>query len=105
MCDQKLAEISAERLEFIEALIKGGAATERWERHTGVSTVADLRAWAENQLREVLLMRARRAGDGEPPDDKLEDYLIGKQAVLMPLLANFRQIDERRLHSKSRPDK
>ncbi len=87
--------VSAERLAFIESLIEKGSALERWERHTGVTTVADLREWAEMQLREVLTLRAQRGDKNGPPTDELEDYLVGKQAVLMPLLANFRQIDER----------
>jgi hypothetical protein len=80
----------------IEAIVHGGTALERWERHTGVTTFADLQQWAERQLREVLMMRAHReARAGTMPKDDLEDYLVGKQAVLTPLLANMRQITER----------
>lgn len=88
-------EVSAERIALIEALVTGGTALEKWERHTGVSTVADLQQWAEQQLREVLMMRTRRENDGRAAEDDLEQYLIGKQAVLMPLLANLRQVVER----------
>lgn len=88
-------EVSAERIAFVDALVTGGSALERWERHTGVSTISDLKVWGERQLREVLMMRAGREENGGPKSDDLEEYLIGKQAALMPLLANLRQVEER----------
>lgn len=89
-------EISAERLSMIDAIVNGGTVLERWERHTGVTTFDDLVTWAERQLREVLMMRTHREKRaGQMPEDELEDYLVGKQAVLTPLLANMRQIVER----------
>lgn len=89
------AQVSAERISVIDALVTGGSELERWERHTGVSTIEDLTRWAEGQLREALMLRARRDIGSGPPTDELEDYLVGKQSVLMPLLANLRQIAER----------
>lgn len=89
------AQVSSERLSMIDAIVNGGSALERWERHTGVLTVEDLEAWAKQQLRELLMIRSRRERDGRPAKDELEDYLVGKQAVLSPLLSNLRQITER----------
>jgi hypothetical protein len=91
------AEISAERLSMIDAIVRGETVMERWERNTGVISIDDLKRWAESQLREVLILRSHRENrnGGLPPDGELEDYLIGKQAVLIPLLANLRQIAER----------
>ena len=90
-----LHELSAERRAAIDAIVSGAHPLEKWQRHTGVSTLSDLMQWAENQLRSVLFLRASRETDVGPPNDEMEDYLVGKQAVLSPLLSNIRQIIER----------
>lgn len=94
---QTEAVIAAEQKAMIDRNVSGDTPMDRWERHTGIRTFAHLREWAERLLRETLTMRAHRAAKngGLPPNgDDMEDYLIGKQAVLCPLLANMRQISE-----------
>jgi hypothetical protein len=95
------AALSAERLAQIDAIVTGKTPMERWERHTGVTTFAHLREWAERQLREVMTMRAYRdiSNDGIPKDDELGDYLVGKSGALSMMLANMRQIAEHLLNS------
>lgn len=86
--------VAAERLALIETLVTGDGALERWERRVGVTTIPFLREWAELQLREILMMRSRRETMYGPPKKDLEDFLLGKQSILMGLLANLRQIAE-----------
>jgi len=91
------AALSTERLMQIDAIVTGKTPMERWERHTGVTTFAHLMAWAEQQLREIMIMRAYRDinNGGIPRDDELGDYLVGKSGALTMVLANMRQIKER----------
>lgn len=96
------ASISAERLAWIDALINGQTPMEQWTRHTGVSTYAQLKQWAEMKLREVLIMRSGREREGGPAKDKMEDYLVGKQGVLNELLSNIRQIEDMETASVTR---
>ena len=89
------AKLSSERLAMINDIVNGGSLLEKWERDVDVTTYDDLEMWAKRHLREVLVMRSRRERNGMPEEDKLEDFLVGKQAILSMLLANMRQIKER----------
>jgi hypothetical protein len=96
------ASISAERLAWIDVLISGETPMEQWTRHTGVSTYAQLKQWAEMKLREVLIMRSGREREGGPAKDEMGDYLVGKQGVLNELLSNIRQIEDMETASVTR---
>ena len=89
---QDISEISAEHLEMIDAIVNGKTPLERWNRTVGVNTFSDLKSWASNQLREILIIRKYRNLHPNQSDN-LDDYLVGKQTILNSLIANIRQIE------------
>jgi hypothetical protein len=58
-------------------------------------------AWAMPRLRDILVRRVLRETPNGPPQDEAEDYLVGRQAVLSPLLANLRQVAESTARQKA----
>lgn len=91
--DEINVKVIAER---IQAVLDGDNPMAKWEKHTGVKDIYDLRWLVKSNLREAMILQGaemiEKGADYVKAETEIDDFVLGKQAAYKSMFVNLQTV-------------